>query len=87
MKEVCVVIPIYKENPSRKEYVAIENILNNFLNYDIAYVGPRKEIVMKYPRNQHGNEEKNREKKRKTFILRGMHKKRTVWKRLYGFTN
>lgn len=49
MKNVCVVIPIYKVEPSKMESQAIENAINKFSNFDIAYVGPWDMDTTKYP--------------------------------------
>lgn len=49
MKDVCAVIPIYKEKPSEKEYKAIKNAIMKFQGINIAYIGPLGMSLDKYP--------------------------------------
>ena len=50
MKDLCVLIPIYKERPSEKEYAAIKNAMYKLNNIDMKYFGPQGISLDYYPR-------------------------------------
>lgn len=50
MKDLCVLIPIYKERPSEIEYAAIKNAIYKLNNFDMKYFGPKGICLDYYPK-------------------------------------